>query len=389
MNNDLYLHQMVGTFSGETQYPYFGDGSDGVLNVTSNTTLPSSKDRVIVKYYRSITVNSGITLTVSNPCAGMILYSLGDVIINGKISVSQKGNINASKYRPYVITKNYYPKFKDVITFFMSNKGFNTSDSIGILPQGGLGGSGGSGGSGGVKYAGSGGSGGSVSKLDTYCSGTGGAGGGGGGGGGTNTSYNEGYTGAQGGPYISHIESYPSGGAGGYYDDHVNRAAEDGKNGGSGGGGGGCKYIYSAGKYGCYGPGGGGGAGTNGVSHGGGTNGTSGEYPGGLLIIIARGDVIINGVVEAEGGKGGDGYLCEYTTYSNGSINDYSGSGGGGGGAGGGIIGIFHAGTFNNNGKISVAGGIGGKSPAFQEKGAGNSGSSGSSGSIKIQKVLK
>lgn len=394
MNNDLYLHQIIGgKKTNEIQYPYFGDGSDGVLNVNETMAFSSYKDEVVVRYYKSINIGRSGLLTVSNPCAGLILYSLGDVIIDGTISVDQKGNINPSKYRPYIITKNYYPKFTSILNFFMSNKGYNELDNIGILPSGGKGGSGGRGGSGGNSSGNdptNGGDGGYVSNnLVTYCGGTGGAGGGGGGGRGGD-SYYKGQDGASGGNYISHIESYPSGGAGGMWKENATKTPpEKGNNGGSGGGGGAVSYSVAYGMYGNSGPGGGGGYGGAIVNHGGGDRGSSGQYPGGLIIIICGGNIILNGKITAEGGRGGNGDKCYYTLYSGGSINSWSGSGGGGGGAGGGIIGIFHAGTFNNRGSISVAGGIGGSSPWHLEKGGGNPGYSGGIGSIKIQQVLK
>lgn len=394
MNNELYLHQIIGERrSNEVQYPYFGDGSDGVLNVTGDTTFYSSKDQVIVKYYKSINIGSSGLLTVSNPCAGLILYSLGDVVIDGTISMNQKGNINPSKYRPYIITKNFYPKFTSILNFFMSNRGYNELDNIGILPSGGRGGSGGDGGNGGKitgKEPTSGGSGGYVSSnLVTYCGGTGGAGGGGGGGKGGD-SYYQGQDGASGGGYISHIEYYPGGGSGGTWKENATKTPPSkGNNGGSGGGGGAISYSVAYGRYGNSAPGGGGGGGGAIVNHGGGAKGSSGQYPGGLIIIICGGNIILNGKITAEGGIGGKGDECYYTLYSGGNISDWSGSGGGGGGAGGGIVGIFHAGTFNNKGSISVAGGIGGASPSYLEKGGGTPGHSGGVGSIKIQQVLK
>ena len=76
---------------------YFGDGSDGSLSTTGNVTYTvqnksgSYDGDTVVKQYSSLTVNSGHTITVDQPCRGLVIYVKGDCTINGTISMSQKG----------------------------------------------------------------------------------------------------------------------------------------------------------------------------------------------------------------------------------------------------------------------------------------------------------
>lgn len=70
---------------------------------------------------------------------------------------------------------------------------------------------------------------------------------------------------------------------------------------------------------------------------------------GGAILIMAGGNIIINGNISARGGKGGD------------AIARASGEGGGGGGGGsGGVVAIKSAGQITNNGTIDSDGGTGG-----------------------------
>ncbi len=62
----------------------WGDGSDGALTVSSSVNWTSSPPSGTVQY-TSITVNSGVTLTVPS---GLVLRSTGAVTINGAIAVA-------------------------------------------------------------------------------------------------------------------------------------------------------------------------------------------------------------------------------------------------------------------------------------------------------------
>lgn len=48
---------------------------------------------LVQKQYESVTINDGHVLTTDNPCRGLVLYSKGDVTVNGKISMSKKAGL--------------------------------------------------------------------------------------------------------------------------------------------------------------------------------------------------------------------------------------------------------------------------------------------------------
>jgi len=77
---------------GKSGHNFFGDGSDGAATISSNTDLTSTTDgEFVIKQYTSLTVNSGIQLSVSNRCKGLIIYVQGACTLNGTISMSGKG----------------------------------------------------------------------------------------------------------------------------------------------------------------------------------------------------------------------------------------------------------------------------------------------------------
>ena len=96
------------------------------------------------------------------------------------------------------------------------------------------------------------------------------------------------------------------------------------------------------------------------------TNGTLGV--GGLLIIIVRGNVTINGTISNNGRNGGNG------------AGPGPSPGGGGGGSGGGRTIICYGGTYTNIGSVVANGGSGGS-------GGGGSGGAGGAGAITIRRV--
>ncbi len=58
----------------------WGDGSDGDVTISSNTTMTEPK------YYKNITINTGITLTGNpSPC---VIFATGTVTINGTLTVA-------------------------------------------------------------------------------------------------------------------------------------------------------------------------------------------------------------------------------------------------------------------------------------------------------------
>lgn len=71
---------------------YFGSGADGDTTISVNTDLSSSTDGdMIVKNYKDLTVDSGVTLTTSNRCKGLLIYVDGNLVVNGTISMTARG----------------------------------------------------------------------------------------------------------------------------------------------------------------------------------------------------------------------------------------------------------------------------------------------------------
>lgn len=314
----------------------FGDGSDGVFNSTGNVTFAVGADDggPVVKQYTSFTLNAGHTMTVDRRCKALVIFCTGDVVINGTVNMN---NLAARVTRGTTPWTNVAPvKYVDLVTKYFTEY---------LMSAGGNGGAGGAGGA----SSAAGGNGGSGASNCAF----GGCGGGGGGGGGSGGAWQGGGSG---------------GGAG---------------NGGAGGQGG-----QSGHWNGWDGSGGGVGAGTGGAAGSGytghGTSTAGGSGGGGMVIIIARGSIIINagGSITCNStGVGGNGYAGS----DNGPYHD--GSGGGGGGAGGGVVGLFYGGTYTNNGAVQVNGSSGGISYAGYGGNAGGNGVSGSTGSIYSLKV--
>lgn len=76
---------------------YFGDGSDGVVTISSDTELDVTNNiglfdgDMVVMNYESLTVNSGITLTTNQSGRGLLIYVQGNLDNNGIISVTARG----------------------------------------------------------------------------------------------------------------------------------------------------------------------------------------------------------------------------------------------------------------------------------------------------------
>lgn len=350
---------------------FFGDGSDGALNSTGNITYAVAQDSgFLYKQFTEFILNAGHTMTVDNRCRGLVIYSQGDVIINGTIDMSEKGGAMTNDIPPLIITKKMLFEFNGVL-----------ADILGSY-VGGAGGAGGYGTRYHATWGGAGGSGGAGRFL---------AGGfGGGGGGGTYKSSPTSYADSVGGFGGSILNPDVGFGIGGYIAsntmyDNINkgsslsptqRSAYDGINGGGGGGAyTGSFYGINGGK--CNGAGGGGGVGhiSNPISS---MNsdwvGKEGGGCGGCVIIIAKGNITIGsgGYIKANGGAGGAG-----------GFNGTAGfNGGGGGGAGGGVILLHHKGTYTNNGTVQANGGSGG-ARTTSANGSPSAGAAGSIGTIR------
>jgi hypothetical protein len=344
---------------------YFGTGKDGSLTISSSAQVSASLNNIsrefgdtIVKNYNNLTINSGVLFSPLRACRGMIIYCTGDLTVNGTISMTGKGGGVGSKIASPIGFATSTDSRYDLVdaTLYFNNFSSSTAGGRGIpthwnwAPSGSvwfsnykirvpLSGSvaGGAGGSGG---AGSG----NAGSAGIFC-----CGGGGGGGNGE-----------------SQYATFGSGASGG-------RGTIFSGGGGGGGGGGGCCGGNVPGTEGFLERGGSGGASPNGAAGGGagttvtGGNGTLGV--GGLLILIVRGNVTINGTISSNGSSGGNG------------VRISRGSGGGGGSGGGRII-ITYGGTYSNAGSVVAnGGGAGSASPG------GGPGASGGAGSITTRKV--
>lgn len=266
-------------------------GADGAFNPGSNYTFSLAADdtEAVVKRYTSMNIGAGITVSANKRNKGLIFFVSGDVIISGTIDNRNK----AARVTRDVATGAVCKVFKCL------SKGQNIWSEY-LLPAGGNGGGGGNSGSYGsgaggrginCAYGGSGGGGGGAPKLSVGGGGGGGAGNGG--------------AGAPAGT------SAPPGGPGGV-------------GGGTGGAGG-------AGAGGC----GNGGAGAPGG--------------GGIVAIMALGNITINA---------GASILCNSTGSggAGGSAGSGQYKGGPGGGAGGGVIFLSAKGDITVNGTLNVDG---------------------------------
>ncbi len=312
---------------------YFGDGSDGNVTISSNTSLANTADGdYVVKEYNTLTINSGVTLTTQNRAKGLFIYVKGNAIINGTISMTARG-ANANPTTAGVSSTGLrLPMLKSGSTETLSAADFagaGTAVISAVASQAGISGDGiifeivRTGGAGGNRSCASG----DGIVGGTIASGTGGGGGGG-------KRYTEFSCSGYGGDATCF-----SGGSGG-------GGATDPSWGGSGG------------DYG--GAGGSGGNGGGGAGNPPGTGGTPAAEAGtgGVIWLIVGGDLTIgaSGIISADGKKGGH-------------------APGGGGGSGGGVVKIVYVGSLSNSGSVTVAGGVGGFYLTYPEGGVGGSGS--------------
>ncbi len=306
----------------------FGDGSDGDAVISSSTTLPVAvpHQSIVEKNYKSLTINSGVTLKCATYNAGLILRVKGDCTIHG--TIDQSGLAPKTNYN-----NNYpYPSQLKCGSGGDGGRGGGFSDDVSGVSGG-------------------------TSMLSRSYGGGYGAGGGGG------------------------FSDYSGAGAGGDSDkitidiEHIFIGGNaDGKYGGGGCGGG-----NAAPGGGGNGPGGNGGSGAsiaNAYASGGG--GGAGNCGGGIILLYVGGSLFIDGRIKCNGLDGGNG----------GSHGSGYGSGGsGGGGGGGGAIYICHRGTYTNTGLLQVNGGSGGSGGSggnIDSYHNGNHGCSGSVGSITV-----
>jgi len=340
---------------------YFGTGTDGDCTISSSAQVSSSTSPaglnntlygdLIIKNFKSLTIDSGRLFSPLRACRGMIIYCTGNLTVNGTISMTGKGGGVGNKIAaPLGIASSTDSRYDLVdATLYFNNFSSSASGIIGHMnwaPSGSawfsnykirvpLSGSV----AGGVAGSGAGGAG-------IFSCGGGGAGG--------NAPYNPGWIGGNGGRGT--IFSGGGGGSGG----------GDGGNSSTG--------VFEVGATGQQGGGGGAGSplGVYTPSWAPTVAGTAGgDGVGGLLLLIVRGNITINGTVSNNGRNGGNG------GYTNNAVQC-----GGGGGSGGGRTVMIYGGTYTNAGSVVVNGGSGGSG-----YGAGGSGGSGGAGSTTVKKV--
>lgn len=328
---------------------------------------------MVVKQYTSINIDAGDTVTVDQPCRGLMILCQGDCTINGTLSMKGRGpNANPTTSGANdgnaVQTSGLQLPFltasgtdtltasetllngcgtlaRSVVANFKSISGTGT-----ILTS--------------VRTGGAGAPGGANDG-----NGTGGTIANGTGGGGQGFYEGPGPAGAAGGQGTCF-----SGGSGSGGNNNGNSTYAGGSNGGAGGNGGASNHNAWCGG----GAGNPGGASYYTGSFSGGSPSSPGGL-GGLLILIVGGNLTIgaSGLITAKGEPGA--YL------TNPGSSTYSGSyASGGGQGGGGRIIIAHKGTYTNNGTVTAEGG---NTDAPFEDGTGGAGGYGGDGTVTVQLV--
>ena len=205
-NKKLKYTNVCSQFS-QSAITWFGTGANGSLNTTASVSFATSNDaEVLVRNYKSLTINAGHTMTVSNRCKGLLIYVAGDCTINGTLTMTAKGANAVGTAAHYVYqAKNYYGNFIPQYQFnsvklYGSGSGGGAASTAGRSAGEGYTGGGGGGYAGGAGAAGtswSGGSGGGGGPSATAGSINGGAGGAGSA---ANTGGGAGNNGGAGGP---------------------------------------------------------------------------------------------------------------------------------------------------------------------------------------------
>ena len=331
---------------------FWGDAQNGVFSSTGSVTFTNTLGATVIRNYLNFTLNPGHTITTQTGCRCLVIRSWGDIVINGVIDLDYKGGLG------------------------------NRYISIGRVQYDLLGGFGGNGGAGGIGGAPGG-------SADAGQRGAGGLRGGGGGGGGPSNG------GAIGGPKNARIDSVSTGGIGGEID--VGQSGtQQGQPGLLGGGGGGVGSANNVG-YARGGRGGGGGSAWSSGGGGGGATSLNGSATGeigdvlsqgggGVLVLLAMGNITINGQIRCRGGQGGPGGQGRT------SGDDAAGGGGGGGGSGGGRVVAIRRGAYNNAGSVLLTGGPGGvggsgRAPIGAPSATGATGSQGETGTISTYQL--
>ena len=394
-----YFRQNFGAGGGATapgvDANYFGDESDGAFNSSGATSLTVTNKNgsydgdMMVRQHSSFILNAGHNYTVDQPCRGLVILCTGDVSISGTLTMSARGayadtvdnSTNPNSNIPTNVPSNGLiwkfvgggggrslspgssdlngaaPPSGDIYTWLTEQNnriGSATGSEVRLSRQGAAGGNGGDGSPNSQGNDGNAGTAGTNSESSgLYTMQTGGGGGGG--------------NGAWSGSVQAGDGSYGScfgggSGGGGVRSSNPNSGHSAAIWGGAGGpGDDGGTFNY------CGGGGAGNPGGTGNANDGTADPGEAGT--GGLVVIVARGNVTVGpaGSVRANGKDGGDA-----SGHPDGNRVEA-----GGGGSGAGIILIAHGGSYTNNGALQANGGNGGIAPS-------NSGGAGGAGAIRV-----
>lgn len=316
-----------------------GDFTTTGVVTTDEPTSVVDGDPVVLTY-TNMTIQSGHIFRPSNRCKGLFLQILGDLVVNGRLTMSARGAAGAGKY------VGIDPKAPAV--YFHPSDIFTEKNLPVILPTGGNGGA--------IRKAGTTNNA-NVQNGAGYAGNPGTNGACGGGGGGSASGQWQPVTAGSGAAGTSFSGGAGGGGSSSYgYSPVAGNGATNGGKGGNGVASSDGPNVSSS-PYGDKRRASGGGAGNAGgtgqrtstalTANNGGTG------TGGLLILVVKGNIILgpSGSIDANGIAGGSGTWA------------------GGGGSGGGAVHLFHKGTINDIAKILATGGNGGSGKAAAGKG--------------------
>ncbi len=81
------IHGLVGPKAN-----YFGDGTDGDVTISVNTSETATEDgNPVIKHYKTLTINASVFLTANNRCKGFVAYVQGNCVINGTFKMDDRG----------------------------------------------------------------------------------------------------------------------------------------------------------------------------------------------------------------------------------------------------------------------------------------------------------
>lgn len=314
--------------------------------VTAHDQFESTLDGdPVVLTYNNFTVNTGHVVTTTNRCKGLYLNILGDLTINGTLSMTARGAKAKGKY--VGISKLVSAVCYNETNIFNNNFIVipPTTSGIPVQPAPFYGTNGVNGTDGGC---GSGGTGGRQTRVasgnGTALAGLGAAG--------------------------SSFSGGPGGGGLNVWSLSAPTAAKSGE---ANGGKGGDSLAYNNdNSYPRYSGGGAGNPGGRVVTTGGLGGGSKGsDGTGGLLILFVKGDIIFGptGAIVSHGSNGGAAIGGKW--------------GSGGGGSGGGAIHILHRGIITDPTKVTATGGLGGIGKGSE---GGSPGGKGGDGTVNIKK---